>query len=267
MEEFHQIKWSLRRLIWFAIPIAIALVWWLTPQESTFKQPVTWQRMAEPGGLSAAHAHLENNCAACHTSVVGVETAKCILCHANNESLLQRQPTAFHASVNTCKECHLEHGGVEASLSAMNHSLLTGIGTERMRDAVSGSEELFAYLRLSEKLDTGVALHSRISLAESVLDCASCHSNDDLHQSLFGSDCAQCHATDRWTIPEYRHPSPKSNDCSQCHQAPPSHYMMHFKMISARVANKPHARVDQCGQCHQTTSWNDIRRVGWYKHH
>ena len=76
-----------------------------------------------------------------------------------------------------------------------------------------------------------------------MLNCATCHANDDRHFKLFGQDCAQCHATDRWTIPEFQHPSPSSTDCAQCHQAPPSHYMMHFKMISARVAGKPHART------------------------
>ena len=220
-----------------------------------------------PGRLSAAHAGLAKNCNACHTPMKGVDTAKCVLCHANNESLLQRQPTAFHASVSSCKECHLEHRGVDAKLSEMDHKLLTSLGMKQMRNAESQTEELAAYLRVGEKLNTGVSPHSRISLTESVLDCASCHSNDDRHQEYFGSDCAQCHATDRWTIPEYKHPSPRSTDCSQCHQAPPSHYMMHFKMISARVAGKSHARVDQCGQCHQTTSWNDIKRVGVYKHH
>jgi len=43
--------------------------------------------------------------------------------------------------------------------------------------------------------------------------------------------------------------------------------MEHFKMISARVARQPQARVEQCFACHQTTSWNDIKGVGWYKHH
>jgi len=33
------------------------------------------------------------------------------------------------------------------------------------------------------------------------------------------------------------------------------------------VARQPRARVDQCFLCHQTASWNDIKRVGWYKHH
>lgn len=27
------------------------------------------------------------------------------------------------------------------------------------------------------------------------------------------------------------------------------------------------ARPNQCYRCHQTTSWNDILGVGYYKHH
>jgi hypothetical protein len=43
--------------------------------------------------------------------------------------------------------------------------------------------------------------------------------------------------------------------------------MGHFHMVSMKVAGKPHARVDQCYLCHETTAWNDIKGVGWYKHH
>ena len=251
----------------FIVGWGIAQATGVISSETTALVSHSAHRAVNPGNLSAAHADLIDNCAACHTPVMGVDDSKCILCHANNETLLQRQPTAFHANVGTCKECHLEHQGFDQSISEMDHALLTRIGMNEMKDADSESQELAAYRLLEQKLRVAAPPHDRISLAESVLDCSSCHSNDDRHQGLFGGDCAQCHATDRWTIPEYQHPSPTSNDCSQCHQAPPSHYMMHFKMISAKVAGKPHARVEQCGQCHQTTSWNDIKRVGWYKHH
>ena len=43
--------------------------------------------------------------------------------------------------------------------------------------------------------------------------------------------------------------------------------MMHFKMISMSVARMGYAEVNQCFLCHQTTSWNDIKGVGFYKHH
>ncbi len=38
--------------------------------------------------------------------------------------------------------------------------------------------------------------------------------------------------------------------------------MMHFQMISMKVAGQEHAKVDQCFQCHQTNDWNDIKNVG-----
>ncbi|MEZ6080394.1 MAG: cytochrome c3 family protein [Pirellulaceae bacterium] len=259
-----------RNLLFFgalAVILSTAYAMGVLPESATDAVSHTLDRSVNPGTLSTAHANLADNCQACHTPVMGVDTAKCILCHANNTSILQRQPTAFHASVGTCKQCHLEHRGLDANLSEMDHSLLTLIGMEAMQSAEPGTEEASAHNLLVNKLMLATAPHERISLQESVLDCASCHSNDDQHQSLFGNDCAQCHATDRWTIPEYKHPSTSSTDCNQCHQAPPSHYMMHFKMISATVAGKPHARVERCHQCHQTTSWNDIQRVGWYKHH
>ncbi|QEG35804.1 cytochrome c3 family protein [Bythopirellula goksoeyrii] len=258
------LKWT---LIGIPVSAGVILAFWLaTPGESTFKQPAAWQRMAEPGALSAAHAHLESNCAACHTSVKGVETANCIICHANNESILQRQPTSFHANINSCVECHLEHQGRASRPTKMDHSVLAEIGLRQLKDDADSQIELLR-LQFIIGIYHGSSPHALITSEEAVLDCATCHSNDDRHFQLFGQDCAQCHATDRWTIPEFRHPSPNSLDCAQCHQAPPSHYMMHFKMISARVAGKPHARVDQCFQCHQTTSWNDILGAGWYKHH
>jgi hypothetical protein len=36
---------------------------------------------------------------------------------------------------------------------------------------------------------------------------------------------------------------------------------MHFSMLSAPIARQPNAKVNQ------TTSWNDIKGVGWTKHH
>lgn len=257
-----------RLLIVSFVTATLVLAFWLVvPTESAFRQANTWQRLTSPGLLSKAHAHLENNCTACHTPVAGVEPANCIVCHANDESVLRRQPTSFHASIGSCKECHLEHQGRGSRATAMEHAVLAKIGLRQLDDEDVNSEgaalrrQLLAWSRSSRPP------HSHITSTESILDCANCHANEDRHVGLFGADCGQCHATDRWTIPEFVHPSSGSTDCAQCHQAPPSHYMQHFHMISAKVAGKPHADVSQCFECHQTTSWNDIKGVGWYKHH
>lgn len=260
-----------------AIVVALFGVFYILPghpggERSGVLNPTSWQRMASPGALSKAHAFLEHNCAACHTPVEGTEAAKCIACHANSESILQRQPTAFHAEIGSCRECHLEHRGAARSPTDMDHAALAKIGLYQLKgDAPDGEDslqqQLAAWIERNENADRLPSLHPELTANEAVLNCATCHANQDRHFKLFGPDCAQCHSATKWTIPEFRHPSPRSTDCVQCHQAPPSHYMGHFHMVSRRVAGKAHAEVSQCYQCHQTTSWNDIRGVGWYKHH
>lgn len=236
--------------------------------------PAEWQRMVNPGQLSEAHAFLEHNCKACHSPVKGVEASACIVCHANNDWVLQRQPTAFHSDVENCQDCHLEHQGRLGLNTRMDHKRMAKIGLEMMEDSRSSdadSRQGLARLKrwLSDSPVETMESPDLVSLSpeERILNCFACHENDDRHFGLFGETCAACHNSDRWSIHTYRHPPANSLDCSQCHQAPPSHYMKHFKMISATVAGQPHARVDQCFACHHTTSWNDIKRVGMYKHH
>lgn len=228
----------------------------------------TWQRMASPGELSKAHASLENNCAACHTPMKGVEAKNCIVCHADNKALLQRQPTAFHANIANCAACHLEHQGRVPRTTTMDHAALAHIGCKMLESAATPVQTDMAKIQrwLKTTAASGRPADHRAA-EEALLNCAVCHGTKDKHVGLFGGDCAQCHATSQWTIPEFRHPPATSRDCAQCHQAPPSHYMEHFQMISMKVVGIEHADVRQCFLCHQTTSWNDIKGVGFYKHH
>jgi hypothetical protein len=265
------------RMKWMAVVAGVVvatLVLVVLLRTTRLGQAATWQRQASPGPLSAAHAFLEGNCAACHTSVKGVEAVRCVACHAIDDWLLQRQPTAFHADVASCRECHPEHQGGKRPPTVMDHAALAQVGLRQLGDKGGADSEsaqlrkqLIAWINRQEKAGETATPHERITPLEAMLSCATCHANKDRHFQLFGQDCAQCHATGQWTIPEFRHPSPRSTDCAQCHQAPPSHYMEHFHMISMRVAGKPHARVDQCHLCHQTTAWNDIKGVGFFKHH
>ena len=234
---------------------------------------VAAQWAVRPGELSQPHAFLENNCAACHTAVKGVEAQNCIVCHADNKSLLQRQPSAFHATIGECASCHLEHQGRVPRTTRMDHEALTRIAERKVaREAVNpaagnpGKDALAWILSQTQKPGANPN-YPHLTPAEGVLNCAVCHSTKDPHRELFGNDCATCHGTSKWTIPEFRHPSSASQSCAQCHQAPPSHYMMHFQMISMKTAGVEKAEVNQCFLCHQTTSWNDIKGVGFYKHH
>jgi hypothetical protein len=218
------------------------------------------QGFISPGKLSAAHAFLNENCSACHAPTVAVATAKCVACHANDKALLERQPTAFHADVSQCGGCHIEHQGETIRPVLMDHRLLARLGEYDARARPDSKATPRLSVEQSLRWLRGQSL-------DAALDCATCHKTKDRHVGLFGVECGQCHRTEQWTIEGYWHPSARSVDCAQCHQAPPSHYMEHFKMVSQRVVNEPDARVNQCYLCHQTTAWNDLKKVGWYKHH
>ena len=255
-------RWALT--VTLAVLVFASVAWWTSRASET----IMWQRQVSPGPLSARHASLAQRCSACHTPVRGADAAKCIGCHASATALLARQPTAFHADIATCTPCHVEHRGSTIRPSTMDHEALARIGlTLLQRDEQNpSSRRVLVWVRAHEE-GSGDPLHPLVSAREAGLACATCHGTKDRHQQLFGADCATCHATTAWVIPGYQHPSPKSVECAQCHRAPPSHYMEHFRMVSQPAARQPTARVDQCSVCHQTTAWNDIREIGWYKHH
>ena len=256
---------------WVVLPLLVAggvwFGWAALLGRPDVTRSATWQAMARPGPLSSAHAFLASNCAACHTPNKGVEAQNCIVCHADNKTVLQRQSSAFHADIAACADCHLEHQGRVPRTTTMDHVALARIGLRQVQNAPAARDQsrdaLVAWLKQSD----APALAPQLQREELLLNCATCNQTKDRHVGLFGSDCAQCHGTTKWTLPEFRHPAPTSMSCVQCHQGPPSHYMEHFRMISMTVAHQPFANVNQCFLCHQTTSWNDIKGVGWYKHH
>ncbi len=221
---------------------------------------IVWRYLVNPSPLSQPHAFLERRCNSCHTPAKGVEASNCIVCHANDGALLQREPTAFHGNIGSCKECHTEHGGRIQHPIAMDHAALSRIGLRQLGD--SGDEEFNQSEGLARYL-----IASRASSSQSRLNCAVCHAKEDPHSGQFGSSCTACHNTERWSIAAFRHPSPRSRDCAQCHWGPPCPRTTHFREVCAQAADKPNAKVHECYSCHQSTAWNDIKGVGWYKSH
>ena len=156
-----------------------------------------WQRTASPGKLSRSHAFLEHNCAACHTAVKGLEASNCIVCHANDETLLQRQPTAFHANVSSCAECHREHQGFDNRPTEMDHLALSRIGFRQLEAEQSPDgqnervrKDLLNWIGQHQPVGHGSEGRSSLTPQEAVLNCASCHSTKDRHRGLLGTDCA-----------------------------------------------------------------------------
>jgi len=223
-----------------------------------------WTKLVSPGPLSAKHAFLSGACESCHAPVNGVAGAACIACHAPAAADLAKQSTAFHAAAGgECSGCHREHAGDQRPIK-MNHAALLQVAT-----ASSGAEAFgrTASDQLAADFWQFLGVPGSEQRERTALDCANCHSNREPHRELFGRDCAACHGLLSWKIAGFLHPSSTSKECSQCHQAPPSHYMGHFLMMDRTITGQEHASVDQCFLCHRTDSFNDIKGVGWMKHH
>lgn len=255
-----------RRVLAWSLVVAVAIA--ATLAFVHFGPPASSLReLASPGPLSPGHSHLADRCEACHEPNVGVTATSCTICHASATRLLERQPAAFHASIDECAACHVEHLGSGVRPVAMDHAELARIGARTLARASATDPDSATTLQSLRTWLGTEATDVDTAQARVVLDCAGCHDRADPHLARFGSDCAQCHDTTMWMVPGYRHPSSRSRDCYECHEPPPSHRMGHFSMVSRRVAGKEHARVEDCFECHLTTSWNDIAGVGWYKHH
>ncbi len=245
----------------------LLLVWLLTPSDAGFKQSNTWQRAAIPGHLSVAHASLENNCSACHTAVTGVDPVNCIACHADNQTLLQSQPTAFHAHVGTCKDCHPEHRGRDKRPTTMDHVVFAKVGVwqAQIDNPDEEKQRLFQLRATLEYIQHEPLPNAHILREELILNCVTCHSKEDPHAGYFGNDCAVCHGTSNWTLPEYIHPPASSRDCAQCHKTPPSHLSSMFTSMCAKSLGKKPRSIKQCYVCHTIYSWNDLKGAPWHR--
>ncbi|MBC9979354.1 class III cytochrome C family protein [Bradyrhizobium sp. INPA_01384B] len=223
-----------------------------------------WTRLVNPGPLSGKHAFLSETCESCHTPTRGVDAAACISCHGTAAADLGKPSTAFHAAAGgQCSGCHREHAG-ELRPIRMNHASLLQLAMPPSGTMVFDQS---AADQMTADLKEFLGLPKSEQREQAALDCANCHSNREPHRALFGRNCADCHGLTSWKVAGFLHPSPTSRDCAQCHQAPPSHYMGHFIMMDRTIAGQEHASVEQCFLCHRTDSFNDIKGVGWMKHH
>ena len=238
------------------LAIGIGVEW----RRNDSKARTLWQQAVAPGALSQSHAFLSNNCAACHTPVKGVEPALCISCHADNTALLQRQPTAFHAQVQVCIGCHMEHQGKARMPTTMDHALLAKVGHLELRAAAQSTglsdRDIEAATALINRIPRAAAPAPASAVgdvkAEKCDGSAGCSETKTVAQSSgaralplshprMRSDesmlnCASCHAT------ADRHQGLFGTDCAQCHAT---------TQWTISEFSHPSLRSTTCAQCHQ----------------
>jgi hypothetical protein len=258
-----KVKIAIAAFILIIVGIGMGIDW----SDNNSRTRALWQQVVNPGKLSQSHAFLSNNCVACHAPVKGVEPALCISCHADNTALLQRQTTAFHANVQVCSGCHVEHQGSARMPTTMDHALLAKVGSRELNVSDLSANNSNTALSVQD-VETAVKLMDQVPAREKKApmlqpdnpaikaeECigAECAPNRVVTAQLSGArelpsnhplfktnesnlNCASCHAT------KDRHLGFFGTDCVQCHVT---------KQWTVPDFRHPSVQSTQCAQCHK----------------
>lgn len=214
-----------------------------------------------PGKLSKAHSHLEGvaNCTQCHTLGQKVSNEKCLACHSEIKSRVDKK-TGYHASKaiagKECIECHSDHHGVNFDMVRFDEKQfdhqLTGYpltGAHKTTDCRQCHRPDFVEdPKLKKRTETYLGLQKA---------CIGCH--DDYHQSTLSNQCANCHTTESFApASKFDHNKSKFQlvgkhtevKCAQCHKTETRNGKEFQVFTGVPFAN--------CNNCHQDPHQNNL---------
>ena len=173
-------------------------------------------------------------------------------------------------TTDTCFNCHRQMD-VEFSV---NHLLSFGAGclachdgVDRYGDDFDHSQFVFQLTgRHAEVSCSGCHQNARTiaDLQSAPQNCFSCHSQDEPHAGLFGTDCAACHSTTAWTPAQFngQHTFPLNHGggatCATCHPAGFTTYTCYGcheheeAEVVERHLDKEIPNFQNCMECHPT---------------
>ena len=179
----------------------------------------------------------------------------CAQCHKNNEG--------FRLEGDQCNDCHKQQNPHEKAL---------GIECDSCHSSLSWKKSKFNHDKTNFKLENK---HTEVScdschfsnvFENAPEQCSGCHTNDDIHQNLFGNECESCHSSKGWNESHFDHN--KKSDfklknqhqdvaCKLCHEQPQP------KKIKPENCNSCHAKDDihsgsngsRCESCHSERGW------------
>ncbi len=238
-----------------------------------------------PGDLSDSHAELEgiSNCTQCHDLGNKVTDKKCLECHKEIQSLVNRKQ-GLHGQTEVirqdCFQCHSEHHGRKFDMlhldeDAFDHKK-TGYELEGAHEVVDCRKchvsENIADNELKKRKKTYLGLDET---------CLSCH--DDFHQKTLSTNCLDCHSMDAFEpATNFDHDTADfklegehvSVDCIECHQITLRNGkefqeftdILFEDCISCHEDSHQDQLPGNCAQCHTETSFNDFAGMGNFDH-
>lgn len=246
---------------------------------------ITTQAQLSPGDLAQAHAEFEgmSNCTLCHEIGKKVTNAKCLDCHKEIKSLLDRN-RGYHSDREVkkqdCFECHSDHHGRKFDMVRFDEDNFdhnkTGYKLEGQHDVIDCREchisENIQDSELKKRMETFLGLDQK---------CLSCH--DDYHQNTLSNDCAKCHDIEAFRpAPKFDHDDTDYKltgkhtevDCKECHEITTKNGV-EFQMFTDIAFNDcidchddPHNKnlAGNCAQCHTESSFSTFIGKGNFNH-
>ncbi len=230
-----------------------------------------------PGNLTNAHAELEglSNCTKCHKLGDKVLDTKCLECHVEIQSLVNRK-SGLHGNPDVvkknCAECHGEHNGkkfdmVRFDQDAFDH-MITGYELEGKHAVVDckkcHTSENISDRKLQKKAKTFLGLDEA---------CLSCH--EDYHQESLPVDCKQCHSMEGFTpASNFNHDLTNFSlkgehinvECKECHPITTRNGREFQEFVGIVFEDCVSCHEDphnsqlpgQCAMCHTESSFNQF---------
>ena len=194
-----------------------------------------------PGELSEAHKALEgmSNCTQCHELGEKVLDSKCLQCHKEIQTLINKKE-GLHGQAKVikqdCFKCHSDHHG-------------------RKFDMIHLDEDNFNHN------DTGYLLEGK----HAKIDCRECHMPDNIQNieikkrknTFLGlnQECLTCH--------DDFHQKTLSNDCLKCHDFESFKPATNFNHNNSNFALKGKHNDVNCVECHKESTRNGKQFVAF----
>ena len=244
-----------------------------------------------PGDLHRSHAFLEGveNCNKCHDRDSGQMRAKCLICHSEMQSRVDRgRGPHAQPEYRDCENCHVEHHGRDFALvfwkdgeQGFDHRLAGYTLRGKHAKTVCRVCHKQEFIEDVEQLRDRQKDFSRTYLG---LDstCISCH--PDEHRGQLAQNCDRCHTFDGWTpAPDFDHGQTKfvltgrhgTTACGKCHQKVEDLSTIadreYLRFANVRHENCMDCHKDahggrlgsRCESCHNTTGWQVAAEAGF----
>lgn len=186
--------------------------------------------------------------------------APCTACHTEDE----KQQLKYANAPTQCNACHVKddtHQGTLGSECASCHSV------REWTPALFDHSQTEFPLTGSHAATNCSACHKTEEFTKTPTQCASCHSQNDVHKGSFGSNCQQCHNTQEWNQSQFDHQLHTNFSltaghaglaCTACHTPGlPMSSTQGGNCLSCHAEDDDHQgnNGSQCQSCHTTASW------------